>query len=75
MVTESGEQVEPDDFPTVSEDDVPETEVERDLRILNSMEDIVWFDCGRCVYVTDLGERGYIVVAAIDPDGGCNFLL
>lgn len=54
---------------------MPETEVERDLRILNSMEDIVWFDCGRCVYVTDLGERGYIVVAAINPDGGRNFLL
>ncbi|KAK0448856.1 hypothetical protein EV421DRAFT_1490528 [Armillaria borealis] len=74
VVTESVEQVEPDDFPTVSEDNVPETEVERDLRILNSMEDIIWFDCGRCVYVTDLGERGYIVVAAINPDDGISQL-
>ncbi|KAK0213109.1 hypothetical protein DFS33DRAFT_96587 [Desarmillaria ectypa] len=68
IVTESGEQSQPDDLTTVSEDDVPETEVERDLRILNSMEDIIWFYCGRCVHVTDLGERGYIVVAAVEPD-------
>ncbi|KAK0225628.1 hypothetical protein IW262DRAFT_1456735 [Armillaria fumosa] len=70
VITENGTQLELDVDSTTSEDDISETKVERDLRILNSMEDILWFHCGRCVYVTDLGERGYIVVAAIDPDDG-----
>ncbi|KAK0195131.1 hypothetical protein F5146DRAFT_273096 [Armillaria mellea] len=75
VVTASGQQLELDVVPTLSEDDVPETQVERDLTILNSMEDIIWFHCGRCVYVTDLGERGYIVVAAIDPDASISCYL
>ncbi|KAK0455483.1 uncharacterized protein EV420DRAFT_1693357 [Desarmillaria tabescens] len=65
--TVQDEQSRPYDLTKVSEDGV-KTGVERDLRILNSMEDIVWFYCGRYVYVTDLGERGYIVVVAIDPN-------
>ncbi|KAK0476696.1 hypothetical protein IW261DRAFT_1489657 [Armillaria novae-zelandiae] len=70
VVTENDEQLELDDISTASEDDISEAKVGRDLRILNSMEDILWFHCGRCVYVTDLGERGYIVVAAIDQNDG-----
>ncbi|KAG7446578.1 uncharacterized protein BT62DRAFT_994162 [Guyanagaster necrorhizus] len=67
-VTESGERSPPDDLTPVSDDDITETDLQRDLRVLNSMKEVTWFHCGRFVYVSDLGERGYIVIAAINPN-------